>query len=59
MTCHMSLRMKVITALQEELAMDEPSDAVLQACHTALKKIDEAGHAKTFAMMSDPERYEK
>ena len=58
MTDHMTLRRRVLDAMDEELRRKEPSEAVLVACRVAIKKLDEAGHCKTFIDLCQPKESE-
>jgi len=54
MTDHMSLLHWTHEQLDAELERDNPSEAVIVACRIAIKKLEDGGHAKTFAEMSQP-----
>ena len=55
MTDHMTLRRNVLDQLDAEQRKKNPSFAVILACEVALRKLDEAGHCKTFIDLCQPE----
>lgn len=54
MTDHMSLLRFVTDQRDKELSREIPSPTAIIACDVAIRKLNESGHCKTFAMLSQP-----